>query len=74
MKKPNLDGIKKKMNNGKDFEITRDQYIKSTGADIPQNKYYTSRNSAVAHLAEQMNYRIEGIPEKLVFKKVNKNK
>lgn len=69
MGKPNLDGIKKKMNNGKDFVLTRNQYIKLTGADIPQDKYYTSKRSAVAKLAEQMDFSVEVIPEQLVFKK-----
>ena len=68
--RPNLIQIEKRMQNGKNFTLTRADYIKLTGVDIPQDKYYTERRSAVARRARDNGYVIEVIPEKLVFKKV----
>ncbi len=69
MKKPDLTKIENKMESGKDFTITREQYLKLTGADIPQKKSYTEKDSAVAKRAKKMGYTITVIPEKLVFSK-----
>lgn len=71
MKKPNLTDVDKMLERGKDFELTRDKYLKMTGADIPQDKNYTQKRSAVAKHAKNFGYVIEVIPEKLVFHKIN---
>jgi len=70
MGKPKLDIIKEKIMNGKDFELTRAQYYSLTGADIPQNKNYTEKRSAVAKLAREFEYEVIIIPERIQFKKI----
>lgn len=69
MRKPNLDLIIKMLEKGKTFRITRAEYIKLTGADIPQQKSYTEKRSAVAKQAHEYGYDIEVIPEILIFKR-----
>ena len=69
MRHPKLGGLIEKMKRGKDFSITREQYIKMTGVDIPQNKYYTEKSSAIAKAAEDNGYTVEVIPERLKFHK-----
>ncbi len=66
-RRPNLNGIKSKLEKGNEFKMTRAQYIKSTGIDIPESKSYTERRSAVARLANEYGYQIEVVPEVLVF-------
>ena len=67
--KPNLSTIIERLSTGNDFQLTRQQYISETGADIPQNKTYTKTKSAVAQMAKLYDYSIEVIPEILIFKK-----
>ena len=68
--RPKLDKIVERMERGKDFTITRPEYIAITGIDLPQDKSYTEKRSAVAKRAKECGYAIEVIPEKLVFRKV----
>ncbi|MGO4972683.1 hypothetical protein ACTQ56_12030 [[Clostridium] aminophilum] len=72
MKKPNLIEVDKLLERGKNFELTRENYLKMTGADIPQDKNYTKKRSAVAKHARNYGFTIEVIPEKLVFHKSEK--
>lgn len=67
--RPELNGIKKRMDKGKDFQLTRTQYIQLTGIDIPQDKSYTERRSAVAKAADEKGYTVEVIEERIIFKK-----
>ena len=69
MKHPDLTQIIKKMQEGKNFELTRGQYLKYTGRDIPQNKSYTEHRSAVATKAKELGYKIIVVPEKMIFKR-----
>lgn len=69
MKHPKLDGLIDKMKSGKDFVITRKQYTKMTGIDIPQSKWYTENESAIAKAANENGYSVSVIPEKLEFHK-----
>ena len=39
MAKPNLEKIEKRMKKGIDFELSRSQYLLTTGADLPQNSH-----------------------------------
>ena len=66
---PDLTKIIAKMQTGEDFTINRPQYLAWTGVDIPERKYYTEKKSAVARRAEEMGYKVEVIPEQLVFTK-----
>ena len=68
-KRPVLDGIKKRMTKGKDFQLTRTQYIQSTGIDIPQDKSYTEKRSAIAKVANENGYEVEVIEEIIKFRK-----
>ena len=69
-KNPNLDSISKRMEKGESFTFTRAQYIRETGADIPQNKSYTEKRSAVARKAREKGYKVEVIPEIIKFIKI----
>ena len=66
---PKLEGIKKRLAKGKDFQMTRTQYIQSTGIDIPQDKSYTERRSAIAKVANENGYEVEVIEEIIKFRK-----
>ncbi len=68
-KRPKLEGILRRMKKGLDFELTRSMYIKLTGVDIPQDKSYTERKSAIAKLAETEGYEVIVIQEKLLFRR-----
>lgn len=68
-KKPILDGIISEMKKGKDFTLTRSQYLSLTGTDIPQDKSYTEKRSAVAKRAAENGYYIQVVPEVLQFRK-----
>lgn len=70
MGRPKLTRIEEEMKKGKDFFLTRSQYITLTGADIPQKKSYTEKNSAVAKKASEYGYSITVITEVLEFKKI----
>ena len=67
MRRPKLDKIKGKLLLGNDFVLSREQYIKLTGTDIPQSKSYTENKSAVAKISKEYGYVITVVPEKLVF-------
>ena len=71
MRKPNLKEIEEKFELGADFSLSRKQYIELTGVDIPQDKYYTEKCSAIAKTAGRYGYRITVIPEVLQFQKEN---
>lgn len=68
-KHPRMNEIERKLASGKNFMLSRLEYINMTGADTPQNPYYTVKRSAVAKLASKYGYVIQLIPEKLVFNK-----
>ena len=57
------------MESGEDFTLSRPEYLKLTGVDIPQDKSYTEKRSAVAKRAKECGYVLEVIPEQLVFKR-----
>lgn len=69
MARPRLEKIVEKMRKGKNFELTREQYIRMTGADTPQNEKYLMAKSAVAKRAHEAGYSITVVSEKLVFVK-----
>ena len=64
---PNLAKIEQKMESGKSFSLTRSEYIKITGVDIPQDKRYTENNSAVAKRAHINGYIVKVVPEVIQF-------
>lgn len=66
---PKLEEIIKRMLKGNDFQLTRTQYIQSTGVDIPQVKSYTEKRSAVAKAADENGYVVEVIEEVIRFRK-----
>ena len=66
-KRPKLDKIVSKMEAGKDFTLSRSQYLQLTGTDIPQNRSYTEKQSAVAKCAKEHGYVVVVIPEVLEF-------
>ena len=68
-RRPNLDSIVKRLDEGKDFFITRVDYIKETGVDIPQDRRYTENRSAIAKKAHERGYSIKVVPEVLCFEK-----
>ena len=69
MKKPKMDEIVKKLETGLNFSVNRAEYISITGVDIPQNKSYTEKKSAVAKKANEYGYVITVIPEVIQFTK-----
>ena len=71
MSKPKLKEIIKLFEKGTNFSLDRQQYIALTGIDIPQDKNYTAKKSAVAKKAKEYGYSITVIPEKLSFR-INK--
>lgn len=70
MAKINFAKLSNKFNSGKDFILTRQQYINAVGKDIPQDKRYTETKSAISKEARSYGYTINVVPEKLVFSKV----
>ena len=68
--KPNLNSIVRRLDDGEDFSMTREQYINSTGADLPQSKSYTEKKSAVAKRAHERGFTVTVIPEVIMFHKV----
>ena len=68
-RKPDLSEIEKKFQSGQSFSIDRTEYIRLTGIDIPQDKRYTEKQSAVSKLAQKHGYWVEVVPEILNFKK-----
>jgi len=67
MRKPNLQQITELLARGKDFELTNQQYKKKTEADFPKDKNYAEKRSAVAREAAKYDYRIEVIPQRILF-------
>ena len=67
---PRLTQIEERMKKGKDFTLTRSDYLRLTGTDIPQKASYTQKSSAVAKRAKQYGYQITVVPERLVFTKI----
>ena len=68
-KRPKLDKIVSKMGEGKDFTLSRNQYLKMTGTEPPKDKWYTEKRSLVARCAEEHGYVVAVIPEVLEFRK-----
>ncbi len=68
-RKPNLRKIEGKLMAGQDFSLTRQQYIDSTGADLPQRASYTAKKSAVARKAQEYGFEIIVVPEVIKFVK-----
>ncbi len=68
-KHPKLDTIAKRMDEGRDFALTRIEYQRLTGIDTPQDSYYTKNKSAIAKLANSKGYVIDLVPETLRFTK-----
>lgn len=73
-KRPKLQEIEERLKKGEAFEITRDQYKRSTGIDTPQDKYYTMNHSAVAKKAAEFGFKIEIEPERLKFVVIKEEK
>ena len=71
LKHPKLDKIEDKLLTGNDFVLSRAQYIRLTGIDIPEDKSYTEKRSAVARKAKAYGYVITVIPEKLEFRRIS---
>lgn len=67
MSRPKFDKIIEMLSKGENFSLSRAQYIKYTGTDLPQRKSYTEKDSAVAKRAKAYNYKIEVIPERINF-------
>ena len=44
---PNLKGIEKQLKTGVDFSLTDNQYLKSTGLNIPKSEFYLKSKSAI---------------------------
>lgn len=65
-KNPDLTEIEKQMEKGETFELTTEQYLLSTGINLPQNKSYTENRSAVAKVARVHGFRIR-VEEKIIF-------
>lgn len=65
----NVEIIKGKLLKGKDFTLNRSDYIRYFGKDIPQNKYYTEKNSAIAKAVKDFGFEIKVVPEVLHFHK-----
>lgn len=42
---PNLKGIEKQLKTGVDFSLTDNQYLKSTGLNIPKSEFYLKSKS-----------------------------
>ena len=69
MRNPKLLRIIELLEEGKDFELSNQQYKKKTEADFPKDKYYAEKRSAVAKIAAEYDYRIEVIPQRILFVK-----
>ena len=69
MNHPRLEKIVELLKNGEEFALNRQQYIELTGTDIPQDKYYTEKKSAVAKRAIDYGFGIVVVPEVLKFVK-----
>ena len=65
MSRPDLESIKRKLEYGKEFAITDEQYRKKTGVDMPKSIYYTKTKSAVANLAKAYGFKLE-IQQKVI--------
>ena len=71
MSKPKLERIVDRFKKGKNFSLSREEYIRLTGADIPQSASYTRSSSAIAKRAKEYGYQITVIPETLVFTRID---
>ena len=69
MRNPKLIKIIEILEKGKEFCLTRQEYIRLTGADIPQSKYYTEKSSAIARRAKSYGFKVVVIPEIIKFEK-----
>ena len=69
MGRPHLGKIEEKLEKGKGFELSNQQYKNLTETDFPKSKYYAEKKSAVAKLAQQYGFQIEVIPQRIIFKK-----
>ena len=67
MRKPDLSRIIYMMEKQERFELTDVQYRRNTGADIPKDKSYTEKRSAVAKKAKEYGYEIEVVPKRVIF-------
>lgn len=70
---PNLKGIEKQLETGVDFSLTDNQYLKSTGLNIPKSEFYLKSKSAINKKAEQYGYKIQLVEKTLIFKKERKD-
>ena len=68
-RRPKLDYFIDAFLRGEEFAITRNDYVRITGIDIPQDTYYTKNRSAIAKKAHEYGYEIQIIPEQLKFVK-----
>ena len=53
-RKPNLLSIEPLFKKGNDFKLTRQEYIKKTGIDIPQDKNYTEKRSTATNIKKPL--------------------
>ena len=70
MSQPKLGQIIEMLEKGENFELTNQQYKKKTGLNIPVDKSYTEKRSAVARKAAEYGCSIEKEPEKMKFRKI----
>ena len=70
---PNLKGIEKQLKTGVDFSLTDNQYLKSTGLNIPKSEFYLKSKSAINKKAEQYGYKMQLVEKTLIFKKERKD-
>ncbi len=69
-RKPDLYTIVERMNRGEEFVLDRKEYIAITGIDLPQDKNYTEKRSAIAKKAKEYGYYVEVISEKIKLYKI----
>lgn len=70
-----LHKLDKYFSDGKDFEFTKEEYEKVTGASMSKNINYMQKNSALARKAQKSGFiieirPIEVNPMKIYFKKI----
>ena len=67
MRNPDLSKIVGLLEKQEEFELTDIQYKRKTGAEIPKDKSYTEKRSAVAKKAKEYGFEIEVIPKRIIF-------
>lgn len=65
----NVDNLNPFFEKGEDFSLTDEKYEKLTGKDLPKNKYYLTKNSALAKRAKKYGYTVSVVPKVVIFSK-----